>query len=85
MKNDLLDRFIVGKNGVYSPKMRVRFLAMHGHEGEPQRAIAAGLIEGQIYDLESIEIGEWYSFLQIKGVKGQFNSVMFEGMPDEVA
>lgn len=36
------------------------------------------LIEGEFYTLEDVEVHSWHTKVQIKGIKGKFNSVCFE-------
>lgn len=38
---------------------------------------------GQVYDVEKIENGNWFSFILLKGIKGKFAIEMFEGVESQ--
>lgn len=55
----------------------VRFLGKNGHDHELTEALE--LLEvGRVYEVESIDIGGWVSYLKLKDIATTFNSVMFE-------
>jgi hypothetical protein len=65
---------------IYSkPGTKVEFLDRNGHEWE--RKEAEKILEvGQIYTVESIDVGDWCSYVTFEEVSGEFNSVMFDNM-----
>lgn len=41
------------------------------------------LTVGEIYDLERVEVYDWYSHVYIKGIDHPFNSVLFDEVEEE--
>lgn len=56
----------------------VRFINDNGYDHEPELARKAGLIEGESYIVESLNVGRSSSTVKLKGFKNNFNTVMFE-------
>lgn len=73
-----LDQFIPGKFGHYTLPFPVTFIGKNGYPGEPEAAIAAGLVVGKSYDNCSVEVRDCDSRITIPGQPGTYNSVMFE-------
>ena len=42
-----------------------------------------GLVVGNVYEVDSIEVHTWHTKVTIKDVAGRFNSVCFEPFTDE--
>lgn len=45
----------------------------YGSNDDPRNV----LIEGDIYQIEKVEVHSWHSKISLRGVKGKFNSVSF--------
>lgn len=57
----------------------VRFTNSGGYDGEPQAAIAHGLKPEEVYEVSSVEVHSWHSYVYLKNYPGvPFNTVMFE-------
>lgn len=55
----------------------VSFLAQNGREDE--RNEAKTLLDTEtVYELTSVRVSNWSTAVQLKGVEGSFNSVMFK-------
>jgi hypothetical protein len=72
------------KGGKFTPgtdawvPSKVVFTLSGGGDSDKWAAERAGLKVGQEYGVESIEVGDWYSYLRLKGFDGTFNEAMFE-------
>ena len=60
--------------GIYA-----RFLyPNYGYAGDGKKAISAGLVVGERYEVASISMGQSYTSIILSGFSGVFNSVLFE-------
>lgn len=59
-------------------KVYAIYLDENGYDGDTIYAKNKGLIKGEKYEIEHIEIGGWVSYISIKNYEGLFNSVMFD-------
>jgi hypothetical protein len=57
--------------------MKVHFLNQHGYDREREEA-ARIFNTTDIYEVDSVQIGDWHTSVSFKGITGSFNSVMFE-------
>ena len=48
-----------------------------GYEGEGERA-SEKLTVGERYIVRNVAVGKWYTGIQLEGIKGSFNSVLFD-------
>jgi hypothetical protein len=63
---------------IYSPPgTKVRFTGKNGQEIERERALLV-LAVGSVYEVTSTDVGKCKSWTALVGVKGFFNTVMFE-------
>lgn len=68
---------------IYSkPGTKVRYLDENGYDHQPVDAREAGLVKGQLYEVDRIEVGGWSSEVFLKGFKHGFNTVMFENVKE---
>lgn len=54
------------------------FLNKNGYNGEKEKATEAGLKEGEKYEVVYASIGQSHSNIELDGIDGDFNSVMFD-------
>jgi hypothetical protein len=71
------------KGGTFTPgtgacPSKVVFTLRGGGDSDKRAASSAGLSVGQTYEVESLEVGDWYSYLRLKGFDASFNEAMFE-------
>lgn len=68
------------KNSIFIGKNRlVRFTGENSTPYQEKEA-KKSLEVGKIYEVEKIIEGNWFSFIKLVGVKGQFAIEMFEGV-----
>lgn len=67
-----MENFKKGDRVIYlgSSEEQVRW----GSNDDPRKS----LIEGDIYQIEKVEIHSWHTKLTLRGVPGKFNSVSFK-------
>lgn len=58
--------------------MKVKYLDKNGYAGDKISARSKGLVEGQEYEVESIDIHSSSTEIYLVGYTGTFNSVMFD-------
>lgn len=63
------------------PGEKVRFLNKGGYEDQRRRALHL-MVPGEIYEVEHLEVGSWFSYVTLKYIKGSHNSVMFENVEE---
>jgi hypothetical protein len=56
----------------------------HGWPGQGERAKEHGLAEGEVYVIRSLEVGRSSSSFKLAGVDGEFNTVLFDAVYDEM-
>jgi len=72
------------KSGTFTPgadawvPSKVVFTLKGGGDSDKRAAAERGLKVGQTYEVESIEVGDWHSYLRLKGFNVSFNEAMFE-------
>jgi len=49
-----------------------------GYDGGQEAARKAGLVRGRVYSVRSMQVGQSSTYVELYGVRGQFNSVHFE-------
>lgn len=60
--------------GIYA-----RFLyPQNGYMNDGSKALSAGLIVGERYEVEFISMGQSYTAIMLVGISGAFNSVLFK-------
>jgi hypothetical protein len=59
-----------------APGTRVVFHGIGGYPADHEKAHSA-LVVGETYTLASIVVGDWISYLQLEGIRGSFNTVLF--------
>lgn len=55
-----------------------RFSGNGGYEGDREAAQKAGFIRGHRYEVEKVEVHSWYTNLILRGVRGRWNSCLFD-------
>lgn len=55
-----------------------RYLDENGYDGDRIYAREKGLIKGELYRVDCIDMGRWHTNIDLAGISGDFNSVMFE-------
>ncbi len=55
----------------------------NGHDCDVKYAIAAGLKVGEKYEVEDLSMGQSYTSISLKDIKGVFNSVQFDFYEDK--
>ena len=69
------------KNSIFIGKDKlVKFTAENSTPFQEKEALKV-LDVGKIYEVEKIIQGNWFSFLKLKGIKGEFAIEMFQGIP----
>jgi hypothetical protein len=69
------------KNSIFVGKdKQVKFTGENSTPYQEKEAMKE-LEVGKIYEVDKIIEGRWFSFLKLKGIKGQFAIEMFEGIP----
>ncbi len=56
----------------------VIFLDKNGYDSERENAKKEGLIKDNEYVVEYIDVGNWTSYVRLKGFKNYYNTVMFK-------
>lgn len=57
---------------------KVVFTLKGGGDSDKRAAAERGLKVGQSYEVENIDVGDWYSYIRLKGFDASFNEAMFE-------
>ena len=58
--------------------MKCKYLDFNGYDSDIEKARKKGLKKNEYYEFDDIDIGNWTSYIYLKGLKGSFNSVMFQ-------
>jgi len=59
------------------PGTEVKFVGVGGYDSDVPNALKAGLIVGRTYSVKYVEINDWSSYVELEGIEGKFNTVMF--------
>lgn len=64
------------------PGSKVRYLNQNGYDTD--RELANKILNTeQIYEVEYVKVGSWYSTVKLKYIEPMFNTVMFEDVVEE--
>ena len=55
----------------------------YGHDYDEEYAKKMGLKVGERYEVENVDMGQSYTSIYLKDIRGNFNSVQFEFEEDE--
>jgi hypothetical protein len=68
------------REGWPNPGDKMRFLNQNGYDYQRENARKAGFIEGEVYVVQSCDVGDFNHTIIFSGHPGEHNGVMFENI-----